>query len=89
MVLKEENDHLRESKQLLQDRITKLEEWLESYKDVKEGAQKMETLFTQLLKAHEDRSTLLEQQLKVKTDQNTELTKKVAELQSIIDGQAA
>jgi hypothetical protein len=89
LVLKKEIDDLARLTQLQDKQIKNKDQSL----DVQEQKnlillEKMEIL-DQIIKAHEDMRTALEMQLQQKTDLNTELSRKLQEMQASIDNRVA
>jgi hypothetical protein len=89
LVLKKEIDDLVRLTQLQDKQIKNKDQSL----DVQEQKnlillEKMEIL-DQIIKAHEDMRTALEMQLQQKTDLNTELSRKLQEMQASIDNRVA
>jgi hypothetical protein len=89
IVLKKEIDDLIRITQLQDKQIKNKDQSL----DVQEQKnliflEKMEIL-DQIIRAHEDMRTALEMQLQQKTDLNTELSRKLQEMQASIDNRVA
>ena len=85
LVLKKEIDDLARIPQLQNKQIKNKDQSLDAQKQMIAITQEKIDLLNQIIKAHENMCTALVKQLQEKTDLNTELRRKLQEMQASID----